>query len=95
MNNDITQIAIIAFAIVPFVNAIIGLIKQTIPNLKGNYVPAIAFGTGIILGLLFAFLPNVNYSLGIMLMAGGVAGLTSVGVYEIANLPKKGDGKSE
>jgi hypothetical protein len=97
MNKDLAQIALIAAAIVPFVNALCGLIKQSLPNLKSNYIPLIAVGLGIILGLLFSYLPNAHYALSQMLAAGLVAGLMSVGVYEISNLPKnnKGDGKSE
>ena len=86
MNNDITQLLVIAYAIVPFVNGLVGLMKKSFPNLKSNYFPLIAFAFGILLGLLFAFLPSVNYSLVQMVMAGGIAGMASCGVYQIATV---------
>lgn len=97
MSNDITQLLVISYVVVPFVNGIVGLIKKSFPKLKSNFVPMIAFVTGIVLGLLFSFLPSTQYSLVQMLMAGGIAGMASCGVYEIAKSPdqNKGDGKIE
>lgn len=87
MNNDITQLLIIAYAIVPFVNAVVGLIRKSFPSLRSNLIPLISFGTGILLGLLFSLLPSASYSLLQMVMAGGIAGMAASGVYEIAKFP--------
>jgi hypothetical protein len=86
MNNDITQLLIIAYAIVPFVNGLVGLIKKSIPTLKSNFVPIIAFVVGIITGFVFSFLPSVQYSMVQMIMAGGIAGMAACGVYQIATV---------
>lgn len=87
MNNDITQLLVIAYTVVPFVNGIVGLIKKSFPALKSNYIPVIAFAVGLLLGALFSLLPSVNYGIVQMLMAGGIAGMASCGVYEIAKSP--------
>ena len=86
MNNDITQLMVIAYAIVPFVNGLVSLVKRSAPTLKSNFIPLIAFVVGLILGLIFSFLPSVEYTIVQMLMAGGIAGMAACGVYEITNV---------
>jgi hypothetical protein len=86
MNNDITQLLIIAFAIVPFANALVGLIKKSFPKLKSNLVPLIALVAGMLIGLIFTFLPNVQYTIVQMVLAGAIAGMASCGVYQIATV---------
>lgn len=86
MNNDITQLLIIAYAIVPFTNAVTGLIKKTFPKLQSNFIPMISVVVGISLGCIFSFLPNVSYSLIQMILAGGIAGMSACGVYQIATV---------
>jgi hypothetical protein len=86
MNNDITQLLVIAYAIVPFVNGLVGLVKKSFPKMQSNFVPLIAFAVGIVLGAVFAFMPNVSYNLVQMVMAGGIAGMASCGVYQIATV---------
>jgi hypothetical protein len=86
MNNDITQLLIIAYAIVPFVNGLVGLVRKSVPSLKANLIPLIAFFVGLVLGFLFSFLPSVEYSIVQMLMAGGIAGMAACGVYQIATV---------
>lgn len=87
MNNVITQLLVVALAIVPFVNAVVGLIKKSFINLKSNFYPIISVVVGIVLGALFAFLPDVHYSLSQMIIAGVIAGMASCGVYEISKSP--------
>ena len=86
MNSDITQLLVIAYAIVPFTNAAVGLIKKSFPKLKSNFIPLIALVAGVLIGFLSAFLPNVQYSIIQMIMAGGIAGMASCGVYQIATV---------
>lgn len=84
MSNDITQLLLIATAIVPFVNAIVGLIRKSVPSIKANYLPLISLGVGVVIGAVFAYLPNVEYSAVQLALAGGIAGMAACGVFDIA-----------
>jgi hypothetical protein len=91
MNNNITQLIIIAYAIVPFVNGLVGLIKKSFPSLKSNFTPLIALAAGILIGFLSSFLPSVQYSIVQMIMAGGIAGMAACGVYQISTVTTSKD----
>ncbi|AGK52047.1 holin [Bacillus sp. 1NLA3E] len=86
MNSEITQLLIIAYAIVPFVNGLVGLVRKSIPSLKSKFIPLISFAIGICLGFFLSYLPNVEYSIAQMFLAGGIAGMAACGVYEITNV---------
>jgi hypothetical protein len=86
MNNQITQLLIIALAIVPFTNALVGVVKKSFPKMKSNFYPLIALISGILIGFVSAFLPNIQYTVIQMIMAGAIAGMASCGVYQIATV---------
>lgn len=92
MSNDITQLLLIATAIVPFVNAIVGLIRKSIPAIKAHYMPLISLGAGVVIGVIFALLPNVEYSAVQLALAGGIAGMAACGVFDIAAVKNKTEG---
>lgn len=81
MENSITQLIVIAVAILPFCN---GLTQATKPliGLKSQYIPALAILIGMFIGGVFRFLPGVEYNLAQMIIAGSIAGLSSSGFYD-------------
>lgn len=66
--------------LVPIVTALVQLVKTTI-NMKKRFVPL----TGLIIGILigFAAQPITDLDLVLRLWAGGIAGLSATGLFEL------------
>lgn len=76
--------AVLLFATVisPVILALVELIKRSVSFPK-NYVPAVAFAVGLIVGVV-AF-PFTDLSLSLRLWAGGLAALAATGLFEVGN----------
>lgn len=89
MSNDVMD-NVLAFAsvIAPFILALVQLIKSTVPNIPKNFVP----GLGLIVGLLVGAGAYIFTDLDLVtrLWAGGVAGLSATGLYELIFSDRKG-----
>lgn len=87
-----TSVLIFATILAPIVLAMVELIKRT-GNVKKNYIPLIAFAVGIFIG--FAATPFTDLDMVLRLWAGGLAGLSATGLFELSinkNEPiKRGD----
>ncbi|MDN3956810.1 holin [Sporolactobacillus laevolacticus] len=85
-----TEVLALATIMLPIITAVTQLIKKSI-SIPKNAVPAIAFGVGLIIGLAaypFTDLPPV-----LRLWAGGLAGLSSTGLFELALNDRPGNTK--
>ncbi|MCM2674257.1 holin [Alkalicoccobacillus plakortidis] len=74
-------ILMLATVISPVVLAIIELLKRTV-NLPKRFLPLIAVGVGLIVGGLS--FPFTDLDLAMRLWAGGLAGLSATGLFEIS-----------
>ena len=76
--------AVLLFATVisPVILALVELIKRSVSFPK-NYVPAVAFVVGLLVGVV-AF-PFTDLSVSLRLWAGGLAALAATGLFEIGN----------
>jgi hypothetical protein len=86
MENSITQLLIVALAIVPFCNGIVQVVKTSI-NIPKNFIPLVSIVSGVVVGGIFTLITK-DYTLTQLLIAGGVAGMASCGVYDIV-VPNK------
>ncbi|MEK5069835.1 holin [Sporosarcina sp. FSL K6-1508] len=82
-------VLIFATVLAPVILAAVQLAKQTM-NIKKNYIPLIAFVIGIAIG--FAASPFTELDLTLRLWAGGLAGLSATGLFELGN---KHDGNTK
>lgn len=82
MYNDVLN-NVLAFASVlaVFVMALVQLVKNSV-NLPRNVVPAIGLGIGLAVGA--AAYPFTDMNLILRLWAGGLAGLSATGLFELA-----------
>jgi Na+-transporting NADH:ubiquinone oxidoreductase subunit NqrE len=81
MKNAITQLLIIALAIIPFCNGIVQVIKTSI-NIPSRFIPLISVVCGIVIGALFKLIAG-DYDFTQLLIAGGIAGMSSCSVYDV------------
>ncbi len=80
------QVLLLATIISPIVLALVELVKQTVKFPK-NYVPLVSLVIGLVVG--FAAQPFTELDLVLRLWAGGFAGLSATGLFELV---KKNDG---
>lgn len=71
-----------ATVLLPIVSALVEMIKKTF-NLPKNIIPSISFVTGLIIGGI-AY-PFTDMELVLRLWAGGFAGLSATGLFEVVN----------
>ena len=81
MNDTLTAVLALASALAIFVLAAVQLIKTTFP-VDGRLVPLIGFGLGLLIGA--AAYPFTDLALTLRLWAGGLAGLSATGLFELA-----------
>ncbi|MCM3715922.1 holin [Halalkalibacter oceani] len=76
--------AVLLFATVisPVILALVELIKRSVSFPK-NYVPAVAFVVGLLVGVVSY--PFTDLSLSLRLWAGGLAALAATGLFEVGN----------
>ncbi len=78
----ITQLLVAAIALVPFCTGLTQGVKIVFPKLSSRWYPAIAIVIGIGLGALSSVLAT-EYTIVQLIIAGGIAGMSSVGLYYI------------
>lgn len=81
MKNSITQLLIIALAIIPFCNGIVQVIKTSV-NIPSRFVPLVSVVCGIVIGAIFKLIAG-DYDFTQLLIAGGIAGMSSCSVYDV------------
>lgn len=75
-----TEVLIFATVLAPIILALVQLIKKTV-NLKNNLVSLIAFAVGLFVGAAAA--PFTDLDIVLRLWAGGLAGLSATGLFEL------------
>ncbi|SFG73491.1 holin [Sporolactobacillus nakayamae] len=85
-----TEVLMLATLLLPMITAVTELVKRTV-SIPKNTVPAIALGVGVLIGL--AAYPFTDLELVLRLWAGGLAGLSSTGLYELALNNRPGNTK--
>ena len=82
MNHDnLTAVLALASALAVFVLAAVLLIKTTFP-VHGRLLPIIGLALGLLIGA--ASYPFTELSMTLRLWAGGLAGLSATGLFELA-----------
>ncbi|MNW28232.1 Phage holin [compost metagenome] len=82
-NNEVlNNVLLFSSVILVFVNALMGLIKTTV-SVPKNLIPLIALVVGALTGV--AASPFTDLTLVLRFWAGALAGLSSVGLFEIFN----------
>ncbi|CQR48055.1 Phage holin [Paraliobacillus sp. PM-2] len=76
------QVMMFATVLLPIVTALVELVKKTVA-LPKNIIPMISFIIGIIIGAISY--PFTTMDLVLRLWAGGFAGLSATGLFEIMN----------
>ncbi|BAQ11425.1 holin [Bacillus sp. OxB-1] len=77
-----TDVLIFATILAPIILALVQLVKMTF-NIKNNFVPLVAFSLGIFVG--FAASPFTDLDVVLRLWAGGLAGLSATGLFELVD----------
>lgn len=80
--NGMQEIMVLATVIAPIIGAVTELIKRTVV-IKKNYVPILAFAVGLLIG--FIATPFTTLDITYRLWAGGFAGLSATGLFELIN----------
>lgn len=75
-----TEVLIFATVLAPIILALVQLVKKT-ANIKNNYLSLIAFAVGIFVGAVAA--PFTDLDIVLRLWAGGLAGLSATGLFEL------------
>lgn len=75
-----TEVLIFATVLAPIILALVQLVKKT-ANIKNNYLSLIAFAVGIFVGAAAA--PFTDLDIVLRLWAGGLAGLSATGLFEL------------
>ena len=75
-----TEVLIFATILAPIILAVVQLFKKSF-NIKNNLIPLIAFAVGLFIG--FAASPFTDLDLVLRLWAGGLAGLSATGLFEL------------
>ncbi|GGM27113.1 hypothetical protein GCM10011351_11130 [Paraliobacillus quinghaiensis] len=76
------QVLMFATVLLPIVTALVELVKRTF-RLPKNIIPAISFVIGLTIGVI-AY-PFTSMEIVLRLWAGGLAGLSATGLFEIVN----------
>ena len=82
MDNIITHLLIAAISLVPFCTGLTQGVKIVFPNLSSRFYPVISIGIGIALGAISSMLTK-DFTMIQLLLAGGIAGMASCGLYDI------------
>ncbi|GEM02192.1 Bacteriophage A118-like holin, Hol118 [Halolactibacillus halophilus] len=83
------QVLVFATLLLPIVTAVVELVKKTV-NISKNYLPLISLIVGLLVGAI-AY-PFTDFELVLRLWAGGFAGLSGTGLFELI---KKRDGMTK
>lgn len=75
-----TEVLIFATVLAPIILALVQLIKKTV-NLKNSLVSLTAFTVGLFVGTVAA--PFTDLDIVLRLWAGGLAGLSATGLFEL------------
>ncbi|MFC3746692.1 holin [Paenibacillus sp. GCM10012306] len=90
MNTELNTVLAFASMLAVFVMALVQLVKNSF-NLPRNVVPVVGLALGLIVGVVSY--PFTNMDLIMRLWAGGLAGLSATGLFELAFNKREGTTK--
>lgn len=91
-NQVLTDVLTFATTLAVFVLALVQLVKKTV-NMPANIVPVVGLVIGVLVGA--AAYPFTELDLELRLWAGGIAGLSATGLFELVFSDRKGTTKDE
>ncbi|MEK3757867.1 holin [Paenibacillus sp. FSL P4-0338] len=91
-NDALNSVLAFASVLAVFVMALVQLVKNRL-NLPRNVVPAVGLVIGLLVGA--AAYPFTDMNLILRLWAGGLAGLSATGLFELAFNKRSGTTKGE
>lgn len=74
------ELMVLVTVLGPVITGLVAVIKSAV-KLQNNYIPLLALVVGVVVG--FVSQPITDLDLYMRLWAGGIAGLVSVGLYEV------------
>jgi hypothetical protein len=89
-NQNLTEVFAFASLLSVFVLAIVQLVKVAV-NVPKNILPLVGLGVGLVIGLVS--FPFTDLELVLRLWAGGLAGLSATGLFELAFNKRNGNTK--
>lgn len=84
------QVLVFATMLLPIITALVEVIKRAFPIPK-NLLPVFSLAIGLCIGA--AAYPFTDMNLVLRLWAGGLAGLSGTGLFELSKITTKGNGK--
>ncbi|GGL62102.1 holin [Sporolactobacillus putidus] len=84
------QVLVLATILSPVITALVGLLKKSV-SMPKNLVPVFAVVIGIVIG--YFATPFTDLNAVDRLWAGGLSGLSSTGLFELAFNPREGKTK--
>ncbi|NUU64468.1 holin [Paenibacillus agri] len=90
MNAELNTVLAFASMLAVFVMALVQLVKNSF-NLPRNLVPVVGLALGLVVGVVSY--PFTNMDLIMRLWAGGLAGLSATGLFELAFNKREGTTK--
>jgi len=94
--DGMQEVMIFATALAPIILALVELVKKTVNKsgkVPANLIPLIALGIGLLVGA--AASPFTDLDLVLRLWAGGLAGLSATGLFELFTKNHKDNSKGE
>lgn len=93
MHNDVfMNVLVFATSLAVLVSALVQMVKKTI-NIPANIVPFVGLVIGVLVGA--AAYPFTDLDMVLRLWAGGLAGLSATGFYELVFSKREGGTKEE
>jgi peptidoglycan biosynthesis protein MviN/MurJ (putative lipid II flippase) len=83
------ELMVLVTVLGPVITGLVAVIKNAV-KLQNNYIPLVALVVGVVVG--FVAQPITDLDLYLRLWAGGIAGLVSVGLYEVG-VKREGESK--
>ncbi|MFC4712218.1 holin [Planococcus dechangensis] len=74
------DILVLTSILVPLIAGLVEVVKNAV-NMKVNFIPVVALLVGLLIGFLATPISDLDYVM--RLWAGGLAGLASVGLFEV------------
>ena len=74
------DILVLSSILVPVIAGLVEVVKNAV-NMKVNFIPVVALLVGLLIGFLATPISDLDYVM--RLWAGGLAGLASVGLFEV------------
>lgn len=83
------EVLVFATVISPIILALVEVLKRSFTTIPATYVPLVSIVVGLLVG--YASVPFTDLDLVLRLWAGGLAGLSATGLFELVRPSKGGE----